>query len=101
VDLKPAGREYYTLEFTATDIGGLPIVDPGIYEVSFDGGLTWFAGEEDQSAGVWQWLVAGAIAEVGDAVTVLSGASWIVPEARLVDNPEIVVRDMPPIYLTG
>lgn len=84
------GREYYKPGVT-TD----PAVDPTDWEASFDGGETWVAAIDD--GGQAAWLVAGPDAAAGTAVAVITRS--VTPKVRLLDNPEIVVRDAPGISL--
>jgi hypothetical protein len=77
VRLDRHGREYYKPGVT-TD----PAVDPTDWEASFDGGETWVAAIDDGGQ--------AAVAVITRSVT---------PKVRLLDNPEIVVRDAPGISL--
>ena len=95
MELNRVGKEYYTLELAATEIDGTPVVNP-TYAASFDEGATWENGTKDSATGWWQWLVAGPLADPAGAVAVIAGP-WCNPIVRLVDNPEVVARDMPVI----
>ena len=87
--LKKLAREFYNLS-----IATVPAVTG--WEASFDGGATWVAGET--IGDTVRWLVAGAAADPGTA-TVLTTS--VQPLLRVTDNPEIVVRDAPTIYIKG
>lgn len=91
MQLEPAGREFYNLEITAS-----PAVSGG-WEASFDGGTTWVAGTAGTVNGtdVYQWLLAGASADVGTAVATISAS--VVPLIRATESPELVVRSAPTI----
>lgn len=85
--LDPHGREHYQLQITTA-----PQLDA--WEASFDGGDTWIPGEPVPDVdNAWRWLIAGHLADPGDAVAVISGN--VQPLIRAVDNPEIVVRRIP------
>lgn len=78
--------------------------DPPIlaWEASFDGGATWAAGEALAASGDpdwYRWLVAGDLAELGtaDARLFATGDRDLIPIARAVANPEIIVRNLEPI----
>ncbi len=85
--LEPAGREFYKLDITT---------EPAVtaWEASFDGGTTWQPSTD--VGGLSAWLIAGPGAEVGTAVHV-APLGRTVPTLRAVDNPEIIIRDGPPI----
>ena len=87
--LHPLGREFYSLTVTT---------EPAVaaWEASFDGGETWVAGESAGAA--FRWLVAGPDATPGDA-TVLAGS--VAPIVRATDDPEVIVRRAPTIYVTA
>lgn len=87
--LKKLAREFYNLS-----IATVPAVSG--WEASFDGGATWKPGEV--VGGKVRWLVAGADADPGTA-TVLTTS--VKPLLRVTDNPEIIVRDAPTIYIQG
>lgn len=80
-------REYYAITITTE-----PDVDG--WEASFDGGETWV--EADTSGDGFRWLVAGPDADPGTAAVV---SRDIAPLVRVIDTPEIVVRNAPPIEL--
>lgn len=86
--LKAAAREFYSLAI---------VTEPAVaaWEASFDGGTTFVAGEVDGAN--TRWLLAGPDADPGTA-TVLTVTVY--PLLRAVDNPEIVVRDAPRVYVT-
>jgi hypothetical protein len=85
------GREYYALDITTT-----PSTVPTDWQASFDGGSTWVAALN--VSGHPAWLLAGASADIGTSVAVLSGR--VRPQVRLIAAPEIVVRDAPLIHYT-
>ena len=89
MNLPASGREFYALRITTT-----PSVTG--WEASFDGGDTYVAGVEDD--GVTRWLVAGPDADEGDAVAVIPAAG-VRPRVRVEDDPEIIVRTAPRIYV--
>lgn len=94
MDLSRHGREDYTLEIT-TD----PVTAPTDWEASFDGGRTWHTAVEDDD-GFSAWLVAGRQAPdtVGDPGVELGTDSE--PVVRLIDDPEVIIRDAPFITIT-
>jgi hypothetical protein len=104
MDLHRAGREFYTLELAVTTIDGAAIPDAGPWEASFDDRETWVTGTQNGD-GWWEWLVAGPLVDaeadpVPNGVTLAATiAGTTQPQARLVDSPEILVVDGPPIYL--
>lgn len=103
MELQRSGREFYTLQIAATDIAGAAIPDAGPYEASFDGDATWHAGTQDVPTGFWQWLVAGPEAPdppVGVIVLAVVTAENTYPIVRLVDDPEVIVREAPAIVMT-
>lgn len=81
-------REFYRLEI---------VTEPAVtgWEASFDGGTTWDASTVVD--GFPAWLVAGTAAAVGTAVAVL--ADSVTPLLRVIDTPEIVVREGPKIFV--
>lgn len=83
--------EWYALEITT---------DPTVtgWEASFDDGTTWLASTTVGTDGWFRWLVAGPDAPTPGSATVL--AASLRPLVRAVENPEVVVRDAPRIYLT-
>jgi len=90
--LDPHGREHYQLTI---------ITDPQVdaWETSFDDGTTWIPGTPAPGVdNTWQWLIAGHLADPGDAVAVIRRS--LTPIIRAVDNPEIIARrrDVPPIH---
>lgn len=91
MNLNRHGREYYQLEIT-TD----PVTAPTAWEGSFDGGGTWIAALS--VSGRAAWLVEGAAAPppVQGQVVV----DTVQPLVRLTDNPEVIVRDAPRIYVS-
>lgn len=94
--LSKQGREFYTLELTATDAAGT-IIDPDGYDASFDDGVTWVAGALDVDSGWWEWLVAGPDFDTPSPATVVT--SGVLPLGRLTDSPEVIIRDWPRITL--
>lgn len=100
--LKRSAREFYHVALTATTEAGDPVAADD-WEASFDGGTTWFPAEAhthddgDGDVTYSSWLVAGPDVAQGGAVAVITGS--LVPQMRLNDNPESVVRDGPRISL--
>lgn len=90
MQLHHLAREYYTLVIDTTP-------EISTWEASFDNGLTWVAGEH-VGLRTMRWLLAGADADPTNA-TVLTGKAR--PMIRVVDNPEVVVRNAPTIYYTA
>lgn len=93
MNLKPEGKEYYTLTITTT-----PAVTS--WDASFDGGTTWatgapVAGQTD----TYQWLVAGANAPAGGTTPAAVLTRTVQPEVRATSTPETIVRDAPRIFL--
>lgn len=91
MNLHRNGREYYALTITTT-----PTTTPTEWEASFDRGTTWIPAAN--VAGNSAWLLAGGSADPTDAVAVVSRR--VTPLVRLIDAPEIVVRDAPIIHYT-
>jgi hypothetical protein len=94
--LKRHGRELYEQQI---------VTDPPIvaWEASFDGGSTWSAGEAvPGDPGWYRWLIAGDLADPGTSVAQIppTPPGDLVPMARAIANPEIVVRDLEPIRVT-
>jgi hypothetical protein len=98
VRLSRQGRELYTLELTATDAAGTPIVPTG-WDASFDRGVTWVAGTKNVSSGWWEWLVAGPDFPAAVDVPYVTLTAGVLPLGRLTDNPEVIIRDWPRINL--
>lgn len=92
MNLSRYGREHYDVK---------PVTEPPIaaWEASFDGGATWVSGTalSGADAGWFRWLLAGPAADQGTATVLAVGKTE--PLARGVDDTEIVVRDLPPIYV--
>lgn len=88
--LPPNGREFYALTITT-----VPAVGATAWSASFDDGVTWHVAEDQ--GGKSAWLVAGPDVAQGTAVAVISADTQ--PYVRLTDNPAIVVRRAPAIYL--
>lgn len=88
------GREHYDQKIATSP----PIL---AWEASFDGGLTWHAGEPLAPAEPdwYRWLVAGDLADIGtaDAQLTPTGDRDLIPLARSIANPEIIVRNLEPI----
>lgn len=89
MQLNPAGREYASFPVT-----GLPAT-VGNLDVTFNDGATWTACTwvgtgADRTAKV---LVAGPDATANPAGTAVLTVGRNYPKTRLVDNPEIVIRD--------
>lgn len=91
MDLNRFAREFYSLDVTTT-----PATTPTDWSASFDAGKTWTPAIDVD--GHSAWLVAGRLADPTGAVATLR--SGINPLVRLISNPEIVVRDAPPITVT-
>lgn len=91
--LHPTAVEYYALEITVDQ----PDVAASEWQASFDGGTTWStAVDVDGRSG---WLLAGPeVASPGGAIVMPAGTTY--PVVRLVDSPELVVRDAPAITVT-
>lgn len=87
MNLNKLAREFYA----PTIITEPPVA---AWSASFDDGATWVEGElvSDQH----RWLVAGPAADPGTATVV---PATVTPLLRAVDNPEIIVRDAPRIYV--
>lgn len=91
--LSSDGREFYTLEI---------VTDPAVsgWEAHF-GELdeaddkVWVAGEADGAN--TRWLLAGPDAELDAAAAVIDAS--VEPKVRAIDNPEIIVRSAPVVYL--
>lgn len=90
MNLNPHGREYYEVGIT-TD----PTTAPTDWEASFDSGDTWVAAID--VGGHAAWLVEGAAAPAPAAGVVLTVG--VQPLVRLTDNPEVIVRSAPRIYI--
>ena len=86
--LNPRAREWYALEITTS-----PAVTS--WDASFDGGTTWQSSTAVGTDGYFRWLVAGPQADPTGATVLKAGRT--LPEVRATENPEIVVRDAPPI----
>lgn len=105
MELNRAARKYYTLELGLTDLAGAAVEDAGPWEASFDGGVTWATGAKDTGTGFWEWLVAGPLVDneehppEGVALAAVLSAWTTQPIVRLVDNPEILAEDAPPIEM--
>lgn len=107
MNLDRHGREFYSLA-----IDTLPAAPVTAWAASFDGEVTWVAGQavtgyDDQGAAVAGvgWLLAGpnydTSLDANPAGTVtLPDAGKVQPHIRLVDSPEVPIRRAPPIYLT-
>lgn len=92
MNLSRLGREYFRIT-VATD----PAVTG--WEASFDGGVTWTSGTPITGVdGGFQWLVQGPDVDPTDA-TALTLSGSVAPLLRAVDNPEVLVRDAPRIWL--
>lgn len=103
-------RENYAIQIATTTTEGDPIAAAD-WEASFDGGTTYMPANVLTLAAPWtdtdgvthepgdlsEWLVAGPDAEVGSAVAVITASTD--PLVRAIDNPEIIVREAPQIYL--
>ena len=89
MQLAKTGREYY-------DPG--PTTTPALtgWEASFDGGSTWVAG--DVLDGRPKWLVRGPGFADDTTPSVLISENTN-PMIRATDNPEVLVRRGPAIYL--
>jgi hypothetical protein len=90
------GREPYEQQIVTVP----PIL---VWEASFDGGATWTVGEAVPGEPDWyRWLIAGDLAPAGPTVaaTLTPTADDIVPMARAVVNPSIIVRDLEPVRVT-
>jgi hypothetical protein len=88
VKIHAQGRAFYTLTI---------VTDPQItdWEASFDGGLTWVAGEPTiRDANTWRWLVAGP-GFTGDTTPAATVAQSMAPLIRAVDTPEVLVEHAP------
>lgn len=91
--LNKRAREFYSLVIS-TD------VPTEGWEASFDGGLTWLAGEINGDE--VRWLVRGPLF---DPVTAPAATATLIPSnvttplLRLVDNPEVVLERGPNIIL--
>jgi hypothetical protein len=94
--LRRESREFYDLTITTDP----PVVG---WEASFDSGETWHDGElvdvDDPEIGALRqrWLVAGTEADDAGAVAVITRS--ISPLLRASDDPELVVRRGPTIYV--
>lgn len=89
MNLDRLAREYYRVAVT-TD----PVSTSTDWAATFDGGATWVDAVDVD--GDSAWLVAGPDADPDDAVVITASMT---PRLRMVDNPEIVVRRAPSIYL--
>lgn len=83
--------EWYALEITT---------DPAVtgWEASFDDGASWKASTAVGTDGWSRWLVAGPDAATPGTAVVL--AATVRPLVRATENPEVVVRDAPRIYVS-
>lgn len=90
MNLRKDGREWYALEIETSP----PVA---AWEASFDNGATWLASTTVGTDGWSRWLVAGPNVDPTGA-TVLSANCK--PVVRAIDNPEIIPRLGPGIYLT-
>lgn len=88
--LSPAGREWYALEVTTTPV-------EVSWEATFDDGTTWEAFTPVGSDGYFRWLVAGPDATSNPAGTIELPLGRTIPRIRTTDNPEVIIRDAPPI----
>ena len=70
-----------------------PVVLPADWSASFDDGVTWVPATVDDD--LPKWLVAGAEADEGDAVAVITDTTY--PLLRITDTPEAVVVNGPKI----
>lgn len=88
--LKPGGKEYYTLVLTTNEDDVLTTD----WEASFDAGETWTAASDLE--GKSAWLVCGPDADDTNAIVITDIARTLV---RLIDGPEDIRRDAPPVYI--
>lgn len=105
--LKRAGREFYEFLATAYYNTG-ELVPPAVWEASFDHGETWHAAQvvthvaPDLPAGEFSaWLVAGPafVPPEDDEEEAFVIARNLVPQIRLIDDPEHIIRDADSIQL--
>lgn len=90
MQLNPHSRELYDPR-PATE----PAVDADDWEASFDNGVTWHAAVVLD--GFPTWLVAGANADRGAAVDVITERT--LPLVRAISNPEVIARRAPEITI--
>lgn len=85
-----------------------PTTDPAIaasqWQASFDGGLTWVNASVQTDlipAGEPTWLLAHAtVASPPVGATVMPDLEWVIPAIRFANDPELIVRAGPVVYLT-
>lgn len=90
--LNTQGREYFGLDLTTS-----PATQPTDWEASFDEGATWHTAIDLFRDGVhWSaWLVQGVNAPTPYPVPAPSTLTHsVTPRVRLINNPEVIVRDM-------
>lgn len=92
--LTSLGRETYAVAIGTLTSSGDPIAADA-WEASFDGGTNWHAATADGEYSTW--LVAGEDADPGTAVAVLT--STVIPIARAIDEPEILIDDAMPVIV--
>lgn len=85
MQIKSAGREFATWTITASE----PVT---ALEVSFDAGATWIA-MTTIDATTFQILVAGPDADSNPIGTVVLALGLNFAQIRVIDNPEIIIRD--------
>lgn len=94
MNIRPEAREFYVLQITTAP-------QLASWEASFDGEVTWVAGElVSPATDVFRWLVSGPNFNPTGQVTATSSELALgktVPIVRAADNPEVIYRKAPGI----